>query len=411
MPQINFERLRSDLEELSSIGQNPDRSVSRPAFSDADLEARNWLEKKIRDAGLLFRRDGAGNLFGKLSGKTDSPVILTGSHLDTVPGGGHLDGALGVLTSLEAIRTIHEKGIRPERSIELVAFSDEEGRFGGMFGSSALAGELTPEQIHSAVDLNGISLIDEMARHGLNAMDALHARRKSDEIFAYLELHIEQGPVLYERGKHTALVEAITGLFKWSVRFIGEADHAGTTPMAMRKDAFMGLAEFANEIPRIVEENGSDQSTITIGRVSITPGSANTVPGMAEFSIDCRDTDPEILATLEGGVRTTLSAIARRRGLMFEFDILSNIAPVRCSPDVTDAIGRAATRLGIELYAMNSGAAHDAQILSQITRAGMIFTPSVRGRSHSAAEWTHPDDIELGARLVCETLLDLSGNK
>jgi N-carbamoyl-L-amino-acid hydrolase len=306
------------------------------------------------------------------------------------------------------VRTLHEAGVRPERPIEIVAFSDEEGRFGGLFGSQALCGELTPETIHAATDLDGIRLVDAMASHGLDAMDALHARREPSSIHAYLELHIEQGPVLDRTGVPIGVVDDITGLVKWIVRLIGNPDHAGTTPMDMRRDAFQGLAEFAGEIARILEEHGGEDSVATIGRVDLTPGAANTVPGTVEFSLDVRDTSATTLAELSDAFRRALSAIARRRGLMFEFEVLSEVAPQPCDSDIVDLLEQAARDLGVEPRRMPSGAAHDAQILAHLTRVGMLFVPSKDGRSHSPAEWTHMADIEVGANVVLRAVSRLA---
>lgn len=407
---IKFDRLRNDIEELSKIGRDKDDfGINRMAFTDADMEARHWLQNKIEKAGLKTWMDGAGNVFGSNNkDKKDSPSILLGSHTDTVPCAGHLDGSLGVLCALECLRSIHEENIPTKYPIEIVSFSDEEGRFGGLFGSQALCGEITPESIHHATDLNGIRRADEMLRHGLEPMQALHARRAPESLHAYLELHIEQGPVLDTKKIPIGVVSEITGLFTWRVRLIGNADHAGTTPMHMRKDAFNGLAEFAGEIHRILEEHGSDHSVATIGKVELSPGTTNTVPGMVEFSLDVRDTSQSILDDLSDAFRRTISAIARRRQLMFEFDINSEVTPVQCSKKIIDTITNAAEELNFQYLVMPSGAAHDAQIMSHITNVGMIFVPSKGGKSHSPAEWTHWEDIETGANLMLKAALKLA---
>lgn len=406
--KIDFNRLKADILTLADIGRSPDdRGIYRMAFTPADMQAREWLKSRIIDGGLEFDVDGAANLFGKLNVTDDRPSILMGSHIDSVPAAGHLDGTLGVLTALECLRSIREAGLKTKYGLEMIAFSDEEGRFGGLLGSESLAGNITPERIHNAVDLTGVTLIDAMGAHGLDAMDALQARRNPKTIKSYLELHIEQGPVLDRLGQQVGVVEHITGLFKWSVRLLGSANHAGTTPMHMRRDAFLGLAEFSGEIPRILEEHGGENSVATIGRVDLFPGTANTVPGRVEFSIDCRDTSGEVLEALADAFRRALSAIARRRDLMFEFDILSQVAAVACDPDIVRIVAENADRLGLRSHRMPSGAVHDAQIMARITPMGMIFVPSKDGRSHNPAEWTHWEDIEAGANLALYTLLEL----
>ena len=209
---IDSKRLRQDIEALSQIGRREDQGIYRAAFSDADMEARNWLKQRIGEAGLECHQDGAANIHALLRGRDDVASVITGSHIDSVPGGGHLDGALGVLAGLECLRRIKELNLPSKRPLESIAFSDEEGRFGGIFGSSAICGHLTPENIHSARDLEGITLSEAMANHGLNAMDALSASRQPGSIHCFIELHIEQGPVLERQNLHLGAVDAIAGL-------------------------------------------------------------------------------------------------------------------------------------------------------------------------------------------------------
>lgn len=406
--RINYERLQADIEALAGIGRREDHGLYRMALSEADWTAREWLQGRIREGGLDLYIDGAANIHARLNWDGQRPSIMTGSHIDTVPGAGHLDGALGVMVGLECLRRLKELDLPLRYAVEAIAFTDEEGRFGGMLGSQALCGQLTPETIHNARDLEGIPLTDAMSARGLNPLDILRARRKPESLLAFLELHIEQGPVLDRRGTSIGVVEGIVGLFKWNINLKGAANHAGTTPMDMRQDAFQGLAEFAGEIPRILEENGGPRSVATIGRVELLPGAANVVPGSVRFSLDVRDTEAAILKDLADVFRRTLSTIARRRGLMFEFEILSKIEPVKCDPGIMDAILKAARSLGVEPLQMPSGAAHDTQIMATLTRAGMIFVPSQGGRSHSPAEWTPWEDIATGANVALNTLYQLA---
>ncbi len=406
---VNFERIKRDLNELLGIGQAPDGGIYRVAFSDADMEARFWLERKIGEFGMHAYHDGAANVFGRRGEHEGRPAILIGSHLDSVPGGGNLDGGLGVVIALECLRRFKEENLDGKYDLEVVAFSDEEGRFGGPFGSLALSGSLTPEILNSSVDLHGIPLKAEMARHGLDVNDALHARRNPSSVHAFMELHIEQGPVLDAENMNVGVVGGITGLFKWVIRLIGEADHAGTTPMKMRHDAFSGLSEFSGEIPRILEEDGTDDSVATIGKIDLFPGSANVVPSQVEFSLDVRDIDGGVLKELAYSFRKTLSAIARRRSLMFEFDIISEIDPINCDKKITGNIRDIAKAMNIRWRDLHSGAVHDAQIMSRIAPVGMVFVPSKDGRSHSPAEWTHWEDIEIGANLFLNSVIKTAG--
>ena len=405
---INAKRLRNDVETLAEIGRGADNGIYRPSFSDADMQARAWLKEQIEGAGLDFYQDGAANIHARYQVNNSIASVMTGSHIDSVPGGGHLDGALGVLTGLECIRCIKESGLSIKRPLEAIAFTDEEGRFGGILGSNAICGNLTAELIQSAQDLNGISLLEAMARHGLLAMDALDASRQADTMHAFVELHIEQGPVLERQKIQLGAVDAIAGLFKWSVKLGGVAAHAGATPMTMRQDAFSGLAEFSTTLNSVLEKHGSSRSVATIGRVTLSPGAANVVPNQAEFSLDVRDTDENVLNNLAKAMKKELSEIADRLDLTFEYDILSEIKPVLCSEKIISLIENNAKQLGITNHRMASGAAHDTQIMAGKTQAGLIFIPSKDGCSHSPNEWSDWADIENGANVLLKTLYQLA---
>jgi len=407
---VDIERIRNDILELAKIGYDErDRGIYRPAFTARDMEAKHWLLHRIEESDLETGTDGAANISGILRGKEDSPRVFVGSHIDTVPCAGMFDGTLGVVVGLECLRRIKESGQTPERSIELISFSDEEGRFGGTFGSEAFTGQLSLEKVRSAADLDGVRLQDAMLEHGLDPMKALEARRMPSEIESYLELHIEQGPVLDEQHIQVGIVESITGLRSWSLRFDGEANHAGTTPMEYRKDAFMGLADFAHEVPRILEENGGENSRATIGNAEILPGAPNSVPGAVEFSLDFRDPSPEVLDDLSLAFQKALAAISRRRKLQFEVHVQGEILPVESDDRITEILKEEADRLSLRYLPMLSGAAHDAQLVGRIAPMAMIFVPSRGGMSHSPEEWTSWEDIEAGANLMLAALCKLAG--
>lgn len=405
--RVDMPRLQADIEALAAIGRGGKQGgIYRMAFSDGDMAGRTWLSERLIQAGLGIHQDGAANLGARLGG--DGACVMTGSHIDTVPDAGYLDGALGVICGMEALRILKERNVSLSRPVELVAFTDEEGRFGGMFGSQAMSGKLSPGAIHDAVDASGQSISEAMAVRGLNALDALRAQRDPGAIHAFVELHIEQGPVLDHQARPIGLVEAITGLFRWEVSLTGAANHAGTTPMDMRQDAFQGLAEFAAEIDRVLEEHGTSRSRATIGRVQLLPGAANVVPGEARFTLEVRDTDAAVLAELGDAFGRTLFAICRRRDLNFTHEISSRIEPVACSSLVMDAIRAASADFEIQALPMPSGAAHDTQMIASIAPAGMIFVPSRAGRSHSPEEWTSWAHIETGANVLLNTLLRLA---
>lgn len=406
---VDIERIRKDILDLSRIGYDErDRGIYRMAFTEKDMEAKHWLLHRIEECELVPGTDGAANISGILPGRSGFPRVYVGSHIDTVPCAGMLDGTLGVIVGLECLRVLKESGHTPAKTIELIAFSDEEGRFGGTFGSEAFTGFLSLEKVRSAADLNGVPLQAAMQEHGLDPMKALEARRLPEEIDSYLELHIEQGPVLDEQHLQVGIVENITGLQSWSLRFDGEANHAGTTPMDYRKDAFMGLADFAHEVPRILEENGGENSRATIGNAEILPGAPNSVPGAVEFSLDFRDPSTAVLEDLSQAFQKALAAISRRRRLRFEFHVQGEILPVSADERLTGILKEEAERLALRHITMLSGAAHDAQLVGRIAPVAMIFVPSRGGLSHSPDEWTSWDDIEAGANLMLAALQRLT---
>lgn len=407
--RVEIERIKSDILTLAAIGKNEqDHGIYRMAFTDKDMEGKQWLLKRIEENGLSPDSDGAANISGILPGKIDSPRIFVGSHIDTVPCAGMLDGALGVIVGLECLRVIDTSGLPLEKSLELIAFSDEEGRFGGTFGSEAFTGTLGPGKIEKAKDLGGVRLSDAMLAQGLDPVKALEARRSPRQIDSYLELHIEQGSVLDEDNLQVGIVENITGLRSWSLRFTGEANHAGTTPMKYRKDALMGLADFAHEIPRILEENGDQHSRATIGKAEVLPGAPNSVPATVEFSLDFRDPSTTILDDLAVAFQRALSAIARRRKLMFDYTEQGKILPIASDPKIVTMLETHAKNLGLSHIRMLSGAAHDAQLVGRIAPMAMVFVPSKGGLSHSPSEWTDWSDIEAGANVMLATLYQLA---
>jgi N-carbamoyl-L-amino-acid hydrolase len=406
--QVNLDRLKSTLLELSSFGFNEgDKGIYRPGFSEADMAARRWLMGLLEREGFPTRMDGAGNVYGRL-GAQDRASVTMGSHLDTVPAGGMFDGALGVIAALEVLRVCRENDAKLEWPIELLATSEEEGRYGGMLGAQAIAGDLTPGLILSMHDADNNLLADAMTAVGLEPLSALDAHRLPESMRAFLELHVEQGPVLDQVGTTIGVVDVISGVYKWIVRLIGKADHAGTAPMNMRSDAFMGLADFAHEIPRIIEEDGTDRSRLTVGKVELKPGSPHTIPGEALFTLVGRDSDEGVMENLANSCRKSLSAIARRHKLKFEYEQISWLKPMNCDAGVVEMLEQQSADLGYSYLRMPSGAGHDTQFLTEITRAGLLFVPSVGGVSHSPDEWTHWHDIECGANVLLNAAVKLA---
>ncbi len=404
--RINRQRLLRDIADLGAIGRTPEGGVSRPSWSDADLEGRRWLVERIHAAGLEGTVDGAGNIFGRW--EPGGPVVMVGSHIDTVPNGGTLDGALGVLAGLECLRCIKETGIRLRHPLELVAFTDEEGAFGGFFGSYAFAGKLTPDAIAASHDVTGRSIADAMQRVGLDAMQAMAARRNPADIRAYFELHIEQGPILERQRANIGIVETIVGIQRFGVTFRGRADHAGTTALPDRKDALLGAADLIRRAHDLVLAEGTPASRVTVGFMQVKPGVPNIVPAEAYLTYELRDVSRMKLDQLQARSRDFVHRIATDWHLTSSIENILDIDPVPLSTDLQQAIQSAADEVGCSTFRLPAMAGHDAQVVGTIAPAAMIFVPSRDGRSHSPAEFTSEDDIERGANVLLNTLLRIS---
>jgi N-carbamoyl-L-amino-acid hydrolase len=405
---ISLPRLKSHIEALSHFGRNPDgRGITRSCWSPAHEEARAWLLERMKEAGLATRVDPAGNTFGRLGDA--GPTVMTGSHIDTVPQGGPLDGALGVLAGLECLQTLSEARVRTRLPLTVAAWSDEEGRYGSLFGSRAFAGKLDPRLIPDLRAADGERLVDAMARAGFNALDAPRARCDPSTLSAYVELHIEQGPHLEAARIPIGIVEGIVGIRRHRLTFIGEPDHAGTTPMARRKDAFLAAADYALRAREHIVRKGSGRSVTNFGRIELEPGISNIVPARAMLLQEMRELDLKILARLDRDCLTLARSVARRRRLRVQRETLSRSEPARCAPRVLAAVERACGALRLKWKRMPSGAGHDAQNLASVTEAGMLFVPSKGGRSHRPDEMSDWKAIERGANVLLHTLLELAG--
>ncbi|MFB3818627.1 MAG: Zn-dependent hydrolase [Candidatus Methylomirabilales bacterium] len=404
--EVNFARLKRDLAALAGIGRMPTGGVSRPSWSDADAEARRWLLQRLREAGLEARVDQAGNIFGRW--QPGSPVVLTGSHIDSVPDGGTLDGALGVLAALEALRRVKEERLALRCPLELVAFSDEEGAFGGFFGSFAFTGALAAEAVPAMRNAEGVSIVKAMARHGLNALHAPAAARDPRDLCAYVELHIEQGRVLEAAGVPIGIVDDIVGIRRYAVRFIGRADHAGTTPLAERKDALLGAADLALRARQLVLARGTPASRVTVGTLRLAPGASNIVPAEALLSLELREVAAERLRGLAEASLALARTIAGEWGLEVVIEPVLAIEPVAMAPEVKAAIAASAEERGLRTLHLPAMAGHDAQVVGRVAKAGMLFVPSREGRSHSPMEFTADEDLEHGANVLLSTLLRLA---
>ncbi len=404
--RINKERLKRDLEELGRIGRDEHGGVSRPSFSAADLEARGWLKKKIEEAGLCYRQDGAGNQFGRLEcgGKT----IMAGSHIDTVPNGGMFDGAAGVLAALEAARRIVEEKVPLTKALEIASFTDEEGNLVGDFlGSRAFMGLVDESAVRNGRTSFGVLFGDILKRTGFTAEGILGARKDRPELEAYVELHIEQGPVLEDEGVPIGIVERIAGKHYRQCAYVGESGHSGTTPLELRHDAFLGLADFALRATQLVATKYYG-SVLTVGKAALHPGSFSVIPGRADFTLEFRSSSPDAMAAIEKDVFALAEDIAATRGLTFMSKLVDQTAPVTVAPRIVSLIEEECRSLGYPSMKMTSGAGHDAQIIAGACDSGLIFIPSPDGISHSPAERVDWGDLEKGANVLLRTLLRLA---
>jgi len=400
------------IEALARFGALAGGGVTRPCWSAPHEEARAWLVGEMRAAGLSTWVDPAGNVFGGLGIQAltaGRPAVLTGSHIDTVPEGGILDGALGVLAGLEAIQAIRERQAPLGRPLVVAAWSDEEGRYGSLFGSRAFSGTLDLDRVEAMAAVDGERLVDAMARAGFDARRAGEARAPAGSVAAYVELHIEQGPRLEEAGIPIGVVDAIVGVRRARVIFEGQADHAGTTPMDRRRDGFLAAAEYAMKARDLVVRHGGGRSVGNVGVVTVHPGVTNIVPARGELVHELRGPDADTLLGLDRRCAALARRVARRRGVTVEIRPMSATTPARCAEGVLAAIERACATLALPSTRLHSAAGHDAQNLAAITDAGMIFIPSLGGRSHRVDEMSDGTAIERGATVLLHTLLDLAG--
>ena len=390
---IDPARFLDDLHRLRSIGATS-TGVVRQAFSDADVAARRWLAQRMTEAGLSPRFDPVGNLFGLPPG--GKPILL-GSHSDTQPEGGWLDGAYGVIAGLEIARASLAAGGPP---VACVAFQEEEGRFGPWMGSHYVGGQASLAQMDAMVDLKGLRFAD--AKAALGELKDARPQPLSD-FAAFLELHIEQGPVLDRHGERIGVVEAIVGLRQYLVTIEGEQNHAGTTPMALRRDAFTGLRRFAERVEAAFASLVQPSTVWTIGHVAVHPSAPSVVPGRVVFTLQFRDSNPDRLARMEEAVQT----IARAFDPAFRLSLGRRIAhdPEQMDTRLVDHLAAAAAaRAPGQWRRMPSGALHDAMNLAPSLPTAMLFVPSLKGVSHSFAEDTREADLVLGVEVLAEAV-------
>ncbi len=414
---INQRRLMRDLNAIGRIGIGDRGAVTRLVFSIKELRSRQLLIHLMRQAGLKIRIDGIGNIFGRLDGHDPkAPAVLAGSHLDTVIHGGKYDGPVGVIGALEAIRTIKENNLAIRSPLEVVCFVGEESsRFGfSTLGSSLVAGEVHAKDLANAVDAQGTKLADVLASLGIVPTRLHGLARDPKTLKAYLELHIEQGPILEASRKKIGLVTSIAAPSRFRIIFTGRADHSGTTPMTMRKDALVAAAQliaFVEKICRQFSSMAQGRVVGTVGAMKIEPGVINAVPGLTELLVDIRGITAQAKDRVARRVKRQAQSIARRRALGVAIRTIREEDPVPLNKRLLRLTQSICEQRRIVYEIMPSGAGHDAMQMAKITPSAMIFIPSRRGISHNPLEWTSPNDIGLGAQLLMETMIRVANEK
>jgi hydantoinase/carbamoylase family amidase len=404
---ISPQRLRQRMEHLGTIGRGGSGGISRSPFSPAHVEAVRLVAQMMHEAGLDPGVDEFGNLIGQGAGG-DEPILLAGSHLDTVPDGGMFDGALGVVAAVEVAQTLRDAGRRLRHRLGAIAFADEEGHAFdvGTLSSRALVGEIPRSRFATLRDRNGQSL-DEYLRaraHGLPPA------RVPERVGAYVELHVEQGPVLERMGRVAAAVDSITGILRTTVTFEGRAGHAGTTPMTGRADALVGAAELVVAVRELALQH-KDRAVGTVGRLSVYPGATNVIPGRVDLSVEVRSPDEDELDDLRVAVEQRSQTIAGQQGLRVMVGSWDRSPPVPMDPGVRDAVVQALQACGQPAVTLPSWAGHDAGVLARYVPAGMIFVASTTGLSHSPREHTPWETAAMGAQVLLETLVILDSAK
>jgi allantoate deiminase len=403
---IEPSEMQSLIETLGQIGEQPGGGIIRHVYDPAWRAALDQLGAWLRDAGLEVRHDAVGNLFGRIEG--DSPrTVLTGSHVDTVVLGGRYDGGLGILSAVAALRSLKQHLGKPRRSLEMVALCEEEdSRFHGNFwGTRGMLGLIEPAELTELTDADGVSIGDAMREAGLSPEQFRDAVRTDLE--AFIELHIEQGRILYDEQLPLGVVDTITGLYRFRVTIEGRTDHAGTTPMDLRRDPLQAAAQFAMEMTQLVVDVGRP-AVVTNGWWDVRPGAWNIVPGHVEFSVDLRHPDEAVKQRLAAQIRQLGLDITARRGVSISYEVASDVRPMDMHAEIKGELQAAADACEVRWIPMVSGAGHDSQVMATAVPTAMLFVPSVEGRSHSAAEYTSPEDAARGATVLAVALQRLA---
>ncbi len=399
--RIDSGRLNSTMETMKSFGSNSEGGSARVAFSAANAEALDYLSDLMSLAGMTTEIDFAGNLIGTLEGQnTALPALITGSHIDTVPNGGHYDGIVGVMAAIEVARSLSDNNRELQHALEVIVWSNEEG---GKTGSRSFNGSIQPREL-DLPSLGERTLGEGMAYLGGNPQRLADNRRDPGSMAAYVELHVEQGAVLDDGNIEIGVVEGIVGIRRWNVSVEGFANHAGTTPMAQRQDALVAAAELIIAIRSHITSIAGSQVG-TVGRITAEPGAPNVIPGRVLFSLEIRDLSMDKIGSLFAGIEGRAAQIAATTGTTIAFDQFYESPAAPTDPTLQSLVAAAADELGLSHRTMPSGAGHDAQSLAPLGPIAMIFIPSADGISHAPGEYSSPAEIAAGANLLLHTLL------
>jgi N-carbamoyl-L-amino-acid hydrolase len=402
---IDQDRFHADFDALSSFGATDEGGVNRPAFSAAHQAARRWFAGRAEEAGLVVDVDGASNRSALLTFPGAEKTLLIGSHLDSVPAGGRFDGAFGVMAALEVLRTVKEAGVQLSVNLKAIDFTDEESHYVEFLGSRAFTGKLPLTELQAP---HVGSMRDAIAGMGLDLEAMANCGRDPQEYVGYLELHIEQGPRLINSATDIGIVESIVGIRSHRLVFTGQADHAGTTPMEIRRNAGLGASAFTLALHELLKADFTD-CVGNVGSMILASGVTNVVAKRAEVDFEFRFPEDHRGDALETHIKDTASSIAERFDLEFEFIPTGRARSVQMDPALQRTAGEAAQRLGLSAKSMHSGAGHDAQVMAAFTPACVIFVPSIGGISHNPAEFSTKEDCENGANVLLQTVLSESG--
>jgi len=400
---VNSDRLNQTLEDLAKIGKQPDNTIKRLAFSPEDLKARSQITEWMKSAGMSVRIDSGGNIIGLYPGyESEVPALATGSHIDTVFSGGRFDGALGVIAGLEVVRVLQENDLKLHHPLEVIAFADEER---SMVGAKAMAG-VAPEDPTVYDTVNDEPIGSCLARAGGDWDNLSSARRSNKDIACFVELHVEQGGVLEAIERDIGVVEGIVGQQRHRITIEGRTNHAGTTPMNMRRDALTTASHLILAVEDIAKHFPGDP-VATVGTLKVWPNSINTVPGSVELSLDIRDLSSDVIAHMIEQLRRKIETIAVASRTRIRIRPELQVEPTPASATIQELIVESCKEMGFSYTHLPSRASHDAQEIGRFTNMGMIFVPSKEGISHSGDEYTSPAQCAQGANILLKTLLKL----